>query len=257
MFINPIAVKLGPIKIYWYGIMYLVGFFLAYVLGSKFIKKNKFIKISKKEFEDLIHYLAIAIIVGGRLGYVLIYELSNFLKNPINILYIWEGGMSFHGGFLGVLITILIYSKIYKKNFFIITDLISYLAPLGIGAGRIGNFINGELWGKPTSLPIGMIFPLSGDNISRHPSQIYEMLGEGLLLFFILSILSKKKYRPGILSTVFTLSYSIIRFLIEFLRDSPIIKFSYFNLTYGQLLSIIMFFFGIFIYFYSKKYEYL
>lgn len=239
--INPIAFSIGPIHVYWYGLMYVLSFLIAYILGTRKIIKTKNMPITIQEFENLIHYISIGVILGGRIGYIIIYDINNFLENPLCIFYIWQGGMSFHGGLLGVIITIFFYSKSINKDFFTISDFVAPLVPLGIAAGRFGNFINGELWGKITNLPIGFIFPLSGDFIPRHPSQIYEMITEGFLLFLILNLISKRQPKKGIISVTFIIAYGIIRFFMEFLRDSQIIIYTtYINLTMGQILSIIM-----------------
>ncbi len=185
---NPIFIDLGFFQVKWYSIAYIFGIILGWVYAHKIIKiinskENNFIRIKTKNFDDLIIYLIIGIILGGRLGYVLFYNFGYYSQNPIEIFKIWHGGMSFHGGLLGVIIATFIFSKLSKNNFFKFTDIISCVAPIGLFLGRIANFINGELYGKVSSMPWSVIFP-DVDNIPRHPSQIYEALLEGFVLFF-------------------------------------------------------------------------
>ena len=189
--INPIFISLGDFHIYWYGVMYLIAFLLAWHLGKFYIKKN-IIKINSDEFSDLLFYGFIGVLVGGRLGYSIFYNLVYTIENPITIFYIWNGGRSFHGGFVGVLISIIYFCKRNKIAFFEVSDFIVRLVPIGLFTGRIGNYINGELWGKPTDSFLGVIFTKI-DNIPRHPTQIYEALLEGVLLFIILILYYQKK----------------------------------------------------------------
>ena len=183
--IDPIFLSLGDFHIYWYGIMYLIAFLMALLLGNLYIK-NEVIKIDRHQFSDLLFYCFLGVFIGGRLGYSLFYNLSSTLDNPLTIFYLWNGGMSFHGGFFGVLVSIIYFSKKNKVSFFLISDFIVKLAPIGLFTGRIGNFINGELWGKPTDLAWGVVFPKI-DGLPRHPSQIYEAFFEGVVLFLILN----------------------------------------------------------------------
>jgi len=238
---DPIALQLGPLAIRWYGLMYLVAFSLAIVLGRSRIAKAGDAFISRKEFDDLIFYGLLGVIVGGRVGYVFFYDFANFISDPISILYVWHGGMSFHGGLLGVCLAIFIYAKRVGKGWLQLMDFVAPLVPLGLGAGRLGNFINGELWGRPTDLPWGMVFPQSGEAIARHPSQIYEAFLEGVLLFFIVWFFSEKKRKEGSISGVFLMAYGALRFCVEFTREPDMnLGLLYFDLSMGQWLSIPM-----------------
>ena len=218
---------------------------------KKLIKDNKILHL----FDDLITYLIIGIIVGGRLGYIFFYNFSYYLENPLEIFMIWEGGMSFHGGLIGVILLTIIFSKKHKVNSFIFLDLISLVAPIGIFLGRISNFINSELYGKETDLLWSVKF-LAIDNLPRHPSQIYEAIFEGLIIFYLLNFLKDKENfkNPGIISSLFLIFYSLFRFFIEFLREPDLhIGYLLFQLTLGQLISIIFFFSGIILYLYKRK----
>ena len=238
---DPIALQLGPLAVRWYGLMYLVAFSLAIVLGRSRIAKAGDAFISRKEFDDLIFYGLLGVIVGGRVGYVFFYDFANFISDPISILYVWHGGMSFHGGLLGVCLAIFIYAKRVGKGWLQLMDFVAPLVPLGLGAGRLGNFINGELWGRQTDLPWGMVFPQSGEIIARHPSQLYEAFLEGVLLFFIVRFFSKKKRREGSISGVFLMAYGALRFCVEFTREPDMsLGLLYFDLSMGQWLSIPM-----------------
>ncbi len=252
--INPIALSLGPLKIHWYGLMYLLGFISAFILGSLRAKKpwQRGITNSDLVSEGLL-FGALGVILGGRLGYVLFYNFSYYLSDPKEIFYLWDGGMSFHGGLLGVLIFSWIFAKKNKLKFFDITDFYAPLVPIGLGAGRLGNFINGELFGRVTNSPIGMIFP-NGGPYPRYPSQLFEFLGEGVLLFLILFIYSRK-LRPRMeVSGLFLVLYGLIRFFIEFFREPDIQKGFYLNIfTMGQLLCIPMIITGVLIIYWARK----
>lgn len=237
--IDPVAIDLGFIKIHWYGIMYLVGFFFAWYLGRYRIRKGYF-NVSLNRFEDLLFWCILGVVLGGRLGYVVFYNLSYYLWNPLKIFAFWDGGMAFHGGLIGVTIAMLYFAYREKKHFFEVTDFVSPLVPLGLAFGRIGNFINGELWGRVTDVPWAMIFPGS-DGQPRHPSQLYQMMGEGFLLFLIIWIYSSKPRRLGKVTGLFVLGYGIFRFLAEFARE-PDSQLGYlaFGLSMGQWLSVPM-----------------
>jgi len=243
--IDPIAIQLGPLKIHWYGIMYLIGFGAAWVLGRQRTQNPTSI-LTIEQLNDLIFYAALGVVLGGRLGYVLFYDLPSFFKTPTNIFKIWQGGMSFHGGFLGVLIAMSWYGRKIHRKFFELTDFIAPLVPLALAAGRIGNFINGELWGRPTDLPWGMVFP-SVDELPRHPSQLYQALLEGIILFIILWLFSKKNRPTMAVSGLFLIGYSIFRFLAEFFRtpDAHLGFIAFDWLTMGQLLTLPMLIVGI------------
>ena len=254
MFINnfdPVALNFLSFEIRWYSLSYIFGIVFAWIYCKKFlIKDEKILSL----FDDLISYLIIGVILGGRLGYIIFYNLNYYSKNILEIFMIWKGGMSFHGGLLGVIVATYFFSKRNKIKTFIFLDLISMSAPIGIFLGRIANFINGELYGLPTEKPWGIIFPKI-DNILRHPSQIYEAFFEGIILFIILNFIFKKQlYKsPGFISALFLIFYSIFRFFIEFTREPDVqIGYILFNLSLGQLLSFLFFMFGIFL-FYKKK----
>ena len=245
--IDPIFLSLGDFHIYWYGIMYLIAFLMALLLGNLYIK-NEVIKIDRHQFSDLLFYCFLGVFIGGRLGYSLFYNLSSTLDNPLTIFYLWNGGMSFHGGFFGVLVSIIYFSKKNKVSFFLISDFIVKLVPIGLFTGRIGNFINGELWGKPTDLAWGVVFPKI-DILPRHPSQLYEAFFEGVILFLILNFVISKNTKVSHTTAYFLVLYSIFRFTIEFFREPDNhIGYLMFNwVTMGQTLCIPMFILGLYI----------
>ena len=255
MFINnfdPVAIQIFSIEIRWYSLAYIFGILIGWLYCKKILIKDKNIS---KLFDDLISYLIIGIILGGRLGYVIFYNLEYFLSNPIEILMIWQGGMSFHGGLLGVLASTIIYAKKHNVNKFIFLDLIAGSAPIGIFLGRIANFLNSELYGRETDILWSVIFTRI-DNITRHPSQIYEALLEGVILFFILFFFIKKNYllKPGLISSLFLIFYSLFRFLVEFFRvPDEQVGFIYLNLTIGQIISLIFLSFGFYLFFIKKN----
>lgn len=244
--LDPVALNLGIFKIHWYGLMYLIGLTLAWALGHYRLKKNPGLW-SPAMLDDLLFYGALGIIIGGRLGYVLFYDFSFFLHSPLAILKVWQGGMSFHGGLLGVLIALGLFAKHKHLPYFAVGDFVAPLVPLGLGAGRLGNFINGELWGRVTTVPWGMVFP-EGGPFSRHPSQLYEAFFEGIALFVILWLYSRKPRSPGKVSGLFLLMYGFFRCMSELFRQ-PDIQWGYLwlNLTMGQLLSLPMIIGGLFI----------
>jgi len=255
MFINnfdPVAIQIFSIEIRWYSLAYIFGILIGWLYCKKILIKDKNIS---KLFDDLISYLIIGIILGGRLGYVIFYNLEYFSNNPIEILMIWQGGMSFHGGLLGVLASTIIYAKKHNVNKFIFLDLIAGSAPIGIFLGRIANFVNSELYGRETNILWSVIFTKI-DNITRHPSQIYEALLEGVILFFILFFFIKKNYllKPGLISSLFLIFYSLFRFLVEFFRvPDEQVGFIYLNLTIGQIISLIFLSFGFYLFFIKKN----
>ncbi|MEY3219801.1 MAG: hypothetical protein RIT27_1158 [Pseudomonadota bacterium] len=240
--IDPVLVQIGSFKIHWYGVMYLLGFSSAWWLGIVQTKREWAAYRSSEQVSDLIFYAAIGVIVGGRLGYVLFYNLPVYIAHPLDIFKIWMGGMSFHGGLIGVLIAMYLYGKHQGKTFFETTDFIAPLVPLGLFFGRIGNFINGELWGAPTDLPVGMIVPYLKDNIPHHPSQLYEAFLEGLVLFVILWFFARKQRPTMAISGLFLVGYGCFRFLVEFVR-LPDVQIGYLMgdwFTMGHLLTIPM-----------------
>ncbi len=233
--IDPVALHLGPIDIHWYGVMYLIGFMAAYVIASRNAPK---LGISSKNVEDLIFFGGIGVIAGGRIGYILFYQTEKWLSDPLFLFKVWEGGMSFHGGLIGVLCAVLYLSRAWKRTFWQMVDFVAPLIPIGIGFGRIGNFINNELWGKVSDVPWAMA-PLPG-LAPRHPSQLYEAFLEGLVLFVIVHWVYSKNPRIGVTSAVFAIVYGLFRFMVEFVRvpDPQLGYLALGWLTMGQLLTI-------------------
>jgi phosphatidylglycerol:prolipoprotein diacylglycerol transferase len=237
---DPVAIHLGPLAIHWYGLMYLAGFMAFLWLGRRRITTLNDSRIDIKLLDDLLFYGVIGVILGGRLGYVLFYKPAYYFSHPLEILYVWQGGMSFHGGFLGVLTAMAWLA--YKKNlrWLQITDFIAPLVPPGLAFGRIGNFINGELWGRPSDLPWAMVFPRV-DNLPRHPSQLYEFALEGMLLFVLLWVYARKPRPIGMVSGLFLVGYGSIRFLVEFTREpDDFLGLLSLDMSMGQWLSLPM-----------------
>ncbi|MBI3773247.1 MAG: prolipoprotein diacylglyceryl transferase [Gammaproteobacteria bacterium] len=235
--IDPVALHLGPLKVHWYGLMYLIGFAAAWWLGQYRARKPGAI-LQPEQISDLIFYCALGAVLGGRIGYVLFYDLGVYLEHPANIFKVWEGGMSFHGGMIGVITAMLIYGRKVQRGFFELMDFVAPLVPIGLGAGRIGNFINGELWGKVTDVPWAMIFPHGGP-LPRHPSQLYQAFLEGAVLFLILWFYSRKPRPTMAVSGLFLLCYGVFRFAVEFARqpDAQLGYLAFGWLTMGQVLS--------------------
>jgi phosphatidylglycerol:prolipoprotein diacylglycerol transferase len=239
--IDPVAVALGPLKIHWYGLMYLVGIGGAWLLASR--RLNRFDPTwTKDKLSDLVFWVAMGVILGGRLGYVLFYDLPAYLAEPAKILRIWEGGMSFHGGLIGVMLATLWFGKRNGKSFFELMDFIAPLVPIGLGAGRIGNFINAELWGKATDVSWAMIFPTDPQQLPRHPSQLYQFALEGVALFVILWFYSRKPRPTMAVSGMFAACYGVFRFIVEFVRvpDAQLGYLAWGWLTMGQILCVPM-----------------
>ena len=238
--IDPVALSLGPIKVHWYGIMYLVAFASAWWLGRYRARQPKSIW-QESQIEDLIFYGALGVVLGARIGYILFYNFGAFVDNPLILFRVWEGGMSFHGGAIGVLFAMWLYARKQGRHYFEVTDFIVPLVPLGLAAGRFGNFINGELWGKVSDVPWAMVFPTGGPE-PRHPSMLYELILEGIVLFLILWFYSSKP-RPAMAVTgLFGLGYGAFRTLVEFVRE-PDAHIGYLAggwLTQGMVLSIPM-----------------
>lgn len=238
--IDPVAVSIGPISVHWYGLMYLIGFLSGAMLGRWRAKKYDS-RFEVKHIWDLAFFVAIGVIVGGRLGYILFYSLDYYLAHPIEWLFIWSGGMSFHGGLLGVLVAIWVFARRTRKSFLEISDFLAPLCPIGLGAGRIGNFINQELWGRISDAPWAIVFPAAGPN-ARHPSQLYEALLEGLVLFAILWLYSSRPRLSGSISGLFLFFYGIMRFAAEFYRepDAHLGLVALGWMSIGQVLSVPM-----------------
>jgi len=255
MFINnidPVAIQIFSLEIKWYSLSYIFGIIFGWLYCKKILaNEQKLLTL----FDDLITYIIIGVILGGRLGYVIIYNLEYYLENLLEIFMIWNGGMSFHGGMVGVLITVIIFSKKHKIDSYIFLDLISLSAPIGIFLGRVANFINSELYGRETDVAWSVKF-IMVDNISRHPSQIYEAIFEGLVLFILLNYFYKKNIfvKPGLVSSMFLIFYSLFRFFLEFFRvPDPQLGFLVFQLTLGQIISVIFLIFGIYLFFVKKN----
>jgi len=242
---NPIALQLGPLSIHWYGLMYLLAFALVWVLGRRRIRQG-IIPMTQRQLEDLLFYGVLGVIVGGRVGYALFYKLDDFLTRPWELLYLWQGGMSFHGGLIGVLLALYLAARKQGVSFFTISDSIAPLIPLGLAAGRLGNFINGELWGRPTDMPWAMIFPQAGDGLARHPSQLYEMGLEGFALFAMLWWFSRQPHPAGQVSALFLAGYGVLRFLVEYTREPDrFLGVLSGGMTMGQWLSLPMVLIGV------------
>lgn len=247
--IDPVFFSIGPLQFRWYGLMYVLGFIATYfILNCETKRKN--LKLSSDDISDLLFYGALGVVLGGRIGYIIFYNLPFYIANPLKLFAVWEGGMSFHGGFLGVITSFLLYSRKKKIGFFTLIDMAALCAPVGLGLGRIGNFINGELYGRATDLPWGIIFP-NGGSLPRHPSQLYEALLEGLLLFFIVRGASRFSSVTGVAGWTFVAGYGLFRFMVEFVRqpDAQLGTFLGGVFSMGQMLSFPMFLFGSFMVF--------
>ena len=238
--IDPIAFTLGPVEVRWYGLMYLVAFLSAWLIMTLQAKRlNQ--GWTSTHISDLVFYGALGVILGGRLGYILFYDFAAFIDNPIRLFHIWQGGMSFHGGLIGVIVALWLYGRSIDRSFFQVMDFIAPAVPIGLGAGRIGNFLNSELWGRVSDVPWAMVFP-NGGPLPRHPSMLYEALLEGLVLFIILWIYAAKPRPTMAISGLFLILYGAFRSLVEFFREPDMhIGFIAFDwLTLGQLLSLPM-----------------
>ena len=237
---DPVALQLGPFAVRWYGLMYLLGFVLFIVLGKLRVRQPWRAGWDSRDVDDLLFYGVIGVIIGGRLGYVLFYKPAYYLANPLEIVQLWHGGMSFHGGFLGVLVAVWLFARRRQRRWLDLTDFVAPLCPLGLAAGRLGNFINGELWGRATDLPWGMVFP-QVDATPRHPSQLYQFGLEGVLLFVVLWVYTRQRRPTGAASGLFLVGYGLSRFVAEFAREpDSFLGFLALGLTMGQWLSLPM-----------------
>ena len=243
--IDPVAIAIGPLAVRWYGLMYLVGFGAAFLLARSRIKQGGNGVISYAVFDDLFFFSVLGVVLGGRLGYVLFYKPGYYVSHPLEILAVWQGGMAFHGGFLGVLLAMVYIARKHRIRWFAITDFIAPLVPPALAAGRIGNFINGELWGRTTDVAWGMVFRGAGA-LPRHPSQLYQFALEGVLLFVVLWLYSAKPRPTGAVSAMFLIGYGVLRFAAEFFREpDDFLGLLAFNLSMGQWLPLPMILAGI------------
>jgi len=255
---DPIAFSVGPLQVHWYGLTYLAAFGLFMFLAQRRVQYPWFADIgwTRRDIEDLLFYGVLGVVLGGRLGYVLFYKPVFYLQHPLDIFKVWEGGMAFHGGFLGVLAAMALFARSRGRPFFQVTDLIAPCVPTGLAAGRIGNFINGELWGRPAdpSLPWAMVFPQSGSNVPRHPSQIYQFLMEGLLLFILLWLYGRKPRALGEISGAFLFGYGVFRFIAEYFREpDSFLGLLRLGLSMGQWLSLPMIAAGLALWLWSHR----
>ena len=247
--IDPVALRLGPLAIHWYGLTYLAGFGLFLLLGTMRLRHEPYASAqgadawTRRDVEDMLFFGVLGVIVGGRIGYCLFYKPSYYLLHPLEVFAIWQGGMSFHGGMLGVIASQWWFAQRRGKPFWQVMDFVAPCVPTGLAAGRLGNFINGELWGRfaPPDLPWGMVFPHSGSMLPRHPSQIYQFLLEGLLLFVLLWWFARRRRRPGQIAAVFLIGYGALRFIAEFFREpDAFLGLLALNMSMGQWLCVPM-----------------
>lgn len=239
--IDPVAIQIGPVAIHWYGLMYLVGFAAAWWLLRRRIDRGRAPAWRREQLDDLLFWGAVGVLAGGRIGYMLFYQWAGLAANPLSLFYVWEGGMAFHGGLIGVIAAMGWLAHRQGRHLADVTDFVAPVVPVGLGAGRLGNFINGELWGRPTDLPWGMVFPGAGD-VARHPSQLYEFALEGVLLFAILWWFSSRPRPRYAVSGLFLFAYGTFRFLVEFVRapDPHLGTVAFGWMTMGQLLCVPM-----------------
>ena len=255
MFINnfdPVAFQIISFEIRWYSLAYIAGIIIGWMLCKKiFIRKSDI----NEKFDDYVTYLVIGIIIGGRLGYIIFYNFNYYINNLFDIFKVWEGGMSFHGGLIGIIVASILFSKKNNQDSFLYMDLVSLVAPIGIFFGRLANFINSELYGTPTDIPWAVTF-VQVDNLSRHPSQLYEAILEGVILFIILMYFKNKDYlkKPGLISGLFLIFYSLFRFFIEFVRvPDEQLGYLIFELSMGQIISLIFFVIGIILFYFKNE----
>ncbi len=242
---NPVALDLGGVQIHWYGLTYLAAFGLFLFLGARRVQLPQFANIgwTRRDIEDMLFYGVLGVVIGGRLGYALIYKPGEYLSNPLEILKVWRGGMAFHGGLMGVIVAMALYARSRKRSFLEVMDVVAPCVPTGIAAVRIGNFINGELWGRAAdaSLPWAMAFPQSGSMIARHPSQLYQVALEGLLLFACLWWYGRRPRATGQVAAAFVLGYGVLRFTAEYFREpDSFLGLLALNMSMGQWLCVPM-----------------
>jgi phosphatidylglycerol:prolipoprotein diacylglycerol transferase len=253
---DPIAFSIGPLAVRWYGLMYLLAFIGFLVLG-RLRAKETWRGVTRQDVDDLLFFGVLGVILGGRLGYVLFYKPGYYLSNPLEIFMIWKGGMASHGGIIGVIVVMVLFARSRRKPFLQVSDFVVPLIPQGLAFGRIGNFINGELWGRPADphvWPWAMVFPQSGDTLPRHPSQVYQFLLEGVLLFVLLWIYSRQPRPLGTVSAMFLIGYGVLRFIAEFGREpDAFIGLLAFDLSMGQWLSLPMVIIGIGLFIYCRR----
>ena len=255
MFINnfdPVAFQIMSFEIRWYSLAYIAGIIIGWLLCKKVLIHKSDIN---EKFDDYITYLVIGMIIGGRLGYIIFYNFSYYINNFFDIFKVWEGGMSFHGGLIGIIIASILFTKKHNQDSFLYMDLVSLVAPIGIFFGRLANFINSELYGTPTDIPWAVTF-IQVDNLSRHPSQLYEAILEGVILFIILMYFKNKDYlkKPGLISGLFLIFYSLFRFFIEFVRvPDEQLGYLIFELSMGQIISLIFFVIGIILFYFKNE----
>ncbi|MBF0359330.1 MAG: prolipoprotein diacylglyceryl transferase [Magnetococcales bacterium] len=253
--IDPIIVEIGPLAIRWYGVMYSLAFILGWPLLKNRAKRLN-AKLSEETLGDLLLWVLLGVVLGGRIGYVIFYQPSFYISDPLAIFRVWEGGMAFHGGLLGVIISCCLFARRNKITCSLLVDMLVPIVPLGLLLGRIGNFINGELWGRVTDVSWGMVFPGAG-YLPRHPSQLYEALLEGVVLFAVLWWLGRKARPPGYLFGVFILGYGICRFIVEFFREPDAhLGFLSMGMTMGQWLSLPMLMVGAALLLYARSHSY-
>ena len=260
--IDPVALQIGPFAVHWYGLTYLAAFGLFLLLGMRRLRHQPFASVqgagawSRKDVEDILFLGVMGVIIGGRLGYCLFYKPEYYLANPLEIFKVWQGGMSFHGGLLGVIASMTWFARSRQKPWLQVADFVAPCVPTGLAAGRVGNFINGELWGRladPT-LPWAMVFPHSGTMLPRHPSQIYQFLLEGLLLFVLLWFYARKERKPGQVAAMFLLGYGVFRFIAEYFREpDDFLGLLGLGLSMGQWLCIPMILGGIALWAWSQQ----
>ena len=256
---DPIALKIGPLAIHWYGLTYLAAFGLFMFLAGRRVAQpwNAAAGWNRRDVDDLLFFGVLGVVLGGRLGYVLFYKPAYYLQHPLEILAVWQGGMAFHGGLLGVIVAMALFARLRGRSFFAVTDLIAPCVPTGLAAGRLGNFINGELWGRAAdpSLPWAMVFPQAQDGgIARHPSQLYQFFGEGLLLFVLLWFYAWKPRATGAVSGMFLIGYGLLRFAAEYFREpDSFLGLRALNLSQGQWLSLPMIAAGILIWVLAQR----